>query len=151
MENKTQNAAVSEQSVDSRQYQPFNPKATLLLNILPEDTGKTAVEPMKKQMTNKPGESTETLLQGLLLNTEASAEKTLFAKRRWQLISLLAGMLLIASMSLNVWMNFETHATKTLQGRLEIDNQSLREQLTLAGSEITGLKSEMEAMLNRNV
>jgi regulator of replication initiation timing len=151
MENQTKNAAIAGETLDKKQYQNFNPKATLLLNVLPADTGKTAVEPMKKQLAGKFEESPEKLLQGLLLNTEASAERTQFAKRKWQFVSLLTGMLLIAAIAISGWLYLEASATGTLRGRLEVENQSLREQINLAGSQITGLKTEMEALLNRNI
>jgi regulator of replication initiation timing len=151
MENQNKNAVIAGQTVDNKQYQTFNPKATLLLNVLPADAGKNAVEPMKKPPASKPGESPEKLLQGLLLNTEASAERTQFAKRKWQLVSLLTGMLLIAAVAIIGWLYLETGATATLRGRLQVENQSLREQANLAGSQITELKSEMEALLGRNI
>jgi regulator of replication initiation timing len=152
MENQTRNAAIAEQTVDKNQYQTFNPKATLLLNVLPEDSGKTVVEPMKKQTpVSTPQESPEKLLQGLLLNTETSAEKTQFVKRKWQLVSLLTGILFIMAAAMVVWLALDASATRTQQGRLEAENQSLREQLNLAGSQITGLKNDMEALLNRNI
>lgn len=151
MENQIKNTVIAEQTMDKKQYQTFNPKATLLLNVLPADTGKNAVEPVKKQQTSKHEESPEKLLQGLLLNTEASAERTQFAKRKWQLASLLTGMLLIAAVAIIGWLYLETSTTGTLRVRLEVENQSLREQVNLAGSQITGLKNEMEALLNRNI
>jgi hypothetical protein len=151
MDNQAKNTGLAEQAVDKKQYQTFSPKATLLLNVLPADMGKTAVEPMKKQAAGKHEESPEKLLQGLLLSTEASAERTQFAKRKWQLVSLLSGMLLIAAVAIIGWLYLETSATVTLQSRLRVENQSLREQANMAGAQITGLKSEMEALLNRNI
>ncbi|MGB7580817.1 MAG: hypothetical protein WBL85_00005 [Sedimentisphaerales bacterium] len=150
MENQTKNAAIAEQTVDSKQCQTFNPKATLLLDVPPTEAGKTTVEPMKKTPSSTPEESSEKLLQGLSLNTEASAEKTPLAQRRWQLVSLLTGILFVTAAAIVVWLALEVSATRTQQGRLEVENQSLREQLNLAGSQITGLKNEMEALLNRN-
>jgi regulator of replication initiation timing len=132
MENQTKNTAIAEQTVDKNQYQAFNPKATLLLDVLPAES--------------KPGESPEKLLQVILPDTKASAERTQLAKRKWQLVSLLTGILLIAAVAIIGWLYPETSATATLQD----ENQSLREQVNLAGSEITGLKTEMEALLNRN-
>jgi hypothetical protein len=151
MDNQARNTVIKEQAVDKKQYQAFNPKATLLLNVLPADTGKTAVEPMKKQPAGTQKESPEKLLQGLLLNTEASAERTQFSKRKWQLVSLLTGMLLIAAVAIIGWLYMETSVNGALRGRLEVENQSLREQVNLTGSQITGLKNEMESLLNRNI
>jgi len=145
MENQTKNATIAEQTGAKTKYQsqPFNPKATLLLDVLPAESVKPAA--------SKQGESPEKLLQGLLLNTEASAERTQFAKRKWQLVSLLTGMLLIAAVAIIGWLYLETSATATLRGRLQVENQSLREQANLAGSQITELKSEIEALLSRNI
>jgi regulator of replication initiation timing len=151
MDNQAKNTGLAEQAVDKKQYQPFAPKATLLLNVLPADAGKTAVEPMKKPPADKHEESPEKLLHGLLMNTEASAERTQFAKRKWQLVSLLTGMLLIAAIAIIGWMSLESGSLAEQRVRIESENQSLREQITLAGSQITGLKTEMEALLNRNI
>jgi len=148
MENHTKNTAIAEQTVDKNQYQTFNPKATMLLNVLPTEAGKATVEPMKKQTpASKPEESREKLLHGLSLNTETSAERTLFTKRKWQLVSLLTGILFVTAAVTVIWLTLETSATGT---RLEAENQSLREQLNLAGSQITGLKNDMEALVTEN-
>jgi hypothetical protein len=47
------------------------------------------------------------------------------------------------------WLYLNTTASGTLRGRLEIENQSLREQLNLAGTQIAGLKNEMDTLLNQ--
>ena len=138
MEEQTKNTGFAEQTVDKNQYQAFNPKATLLLDVLPAESVKPAA--------SKQGESPEKLLQGLLPNTKASAEWRQLAKRKWQLVSLLTGTLLIAAVVIIGWLYLETSATATLQD----ENQSLKEQVNLAGSQITELKTEMEALLNRN-
>jgi regulator of replication initiation timing len=138
MENQTKNTSFAEQTVDKNQYQAFNPKATLLLDVLPAENVKPAA--------SKPGESPEKLLQVILPDTRAPAEWTQFTKRKWQLVSLVMAILLIAAVALIGWLYMETSATATLQ----VENQSLREQLNLAGSQITGLKTDMEALLNRN-
>jgi glucose/arabinose dehydrogenase len=73
------------------------------------------------------------------------------AERKWQLISLVTGVLLVMAISLIVWLAVDASATSTQQGKLESENQSLREQLNIAGTQITGLKNDMETLLNRNV
>lgn len=151
MENQTKNTAIAEQTVDKNQYQTFNPKATLHLDVLPTEAGKTAVEPMEKTPTSKPEESPKKSLQGLSLNTESSAERPHLAQKKWQLVSLLTGILFVTAAAIVVWLALELSATRTQQGRLEAENQSLREQLNLAGSQITGLKNEAEVLLNRNI
>ena len=152
MENQTKNAAIGEQTVDKKQYQTFSPKATLMLNVLSEDSGKTTVEPMKKEMpASTLEESPEKSLQGFLSNTETSAERTYLAQRKWQLVSLLTGILFVIAAALVVWLALDLSATGTQQGKLEAENQSLREQLNIAGTQITKLKTDMEALLNRNI
>ena len=80
----------------------------------------------------------------------ALAKETKDAERKWQLVSLLTGMLLIAAVAVIGWLYPKTAAMETLRGRLEIEKQSLREQLNLTGTQIAGLKNEMETLLNRN-
>jgi len=146
METQTKNATIPEHAVDNvkgrLEYQsgPFRPKATLLLDVLPAETVKT----------DKPGKSSEELLQELLMNTEASAQRTQSAKINWQLASLLLGMLLIATIAVIGWLYVETNATGTQQVSQRLENQSLKEQLKLAGAQITALKSDADALLNRN-
>ena len=72
------------------------------------------------------------------------------AERKWQLISLLTGILLVMAAAIAVWLALDISATATLQSKLESENQSLREQTSMAGAQITELKSAMETLLNRN-
>lgn len=147
MENQT----IAEQMADKNQYQTFSPKATLLLNVLPADAGKTSVEPIKKQTpASQSEEPSEKLLQGLLSNMDTSSEKTRFEKRKWQLASLLTGILFTIAAAIIVWLALEIGAAGTRQNQLETENQSLREQLNLASSQITDLKNQMAAQLTRN-
>jgi hypothetical protein len=106
---------------------------------------------MKKQTpSSRPAEPPEKLLHGLLSNTEVTAEKTPFEKKKWQLVSLLMGTLFVIAAAIAVWLAFEMSITATLRNQLEAENQSLREQLTLAGSQIAGLKNELD-VLHRNM
>ena len=127
MENQTKNTSFAEQTVvDSKQHQTFNPKATLLLNVLPTEAGKTTVEPMKKQTpATTLEESPEKSLQGLLLNRETSTERMPFAQRKWQLVSLLTGILFVTAAVIFVWLALEVSATRTQQGKLEAENRSI--------------------------
>ena len=72
------------------------------------------------------------------------------AERKWQLISLLTGILFVMAAAIVVWLALDISAAGTLQSKLESENQSLREQTSMAGSQITELKSAMETLLNRN-
>jgi hypothetical protein len=72
-------------------------------------------------------------------------------ERKWQLVSLLTGILLIAAIAVIGWLYLRTTTTGTLQGKLEAENQSLREQLNLAGMQIAGYKNELETLRNHNI
>jgi hypothetical protein len=82
-------------------------------------------------------------------NPKAALPSNVLAERKWQLVSLLTGMLLIAAVAVIGWLYLKTTATGTLRGQLEVENQSLREQLNLAGTQIAGYKNEIETLLNQ--
>ena len=161
MENQTRHTTVPERStakatgvselktkIDS-DTTPFRPRAMLLLDIVPAQGVKTADTDKKKAgvMVQSPEES----MQQLLINTEASARRTQSAKVKWQLASLVLGMLLAATVVIISWLYFEMNMTGTQRGRLAMENQSLKEQLNTVGAQITGFKGEMEALLSRNL
>jgi hypothetical protein len=116
-----------------------------------------------KKLIELPIHSKEQIMENQTKNTAFTEEKTdkqqnqtpnpknLPAEKKWQLVSLLTGILLIAAVTVTSCLYLKMNAAGTLRGRLEIENQSLREQLNLAGTQIAGLKNEMEKLLNRNV
>jgi chorismate mutase len=159
MENQTRNATVPDrptakeanvaelkQKAEFREEQ-FRPKATLLLDVLPAQGAKTVDGKQSGAIAEKPEES----LQQLLMNTETSARRTQSAKVKWQLASLVLGMLLAATVVIIGWLYFEMNITRTQRSRLAMENQSLKEQLSTTGAQITGFKGEMEALLSRNL
>ena len=83
--------------------------------------------------------------------TSPSNVRAAGAERKWQLISLVTGILFIMAVAIVVWLALDISAAGTLQSKLESENQSLREQLNIAGTQITGLKNDMEALLTRNI
>jgi hypothetical protein len=155
MENQIINAIASElpaskkQSADGEktrqenQVGHFKPRAGVLLDEKTVESTKFA-EPTRK-------ESPEGMLQQLLISTETSAEKTQSSRRRWQLLSLMLAMVLIPAVAIIGWLYVEMNATGTQRGRLQMENQTLKEQLNTAGTQITGFKDEMEALLSRNI
>jgi regulator of replication initiation timing len=124
------------------QSSPFRPKATLLLDVLPAES--------VKPLGAVPSESPEELLQELLMTTEASAQRTQFSRRKWQLTSLLLGMLLAATVLVIGWLYVEMNAIGTPRIRQQVENQSLKEQLNVASAQMTGLKDKVDTLLNRN-
>ena len=143
---KGANVAELKQKADLRE-EPFRPKATLLLDVLPAQ-GLKSVDGKQSDMV---AETPEESLQQLLINTESSAQRTQSAKMKWQAASLVMGMLLTAAAVVIGWLYFEMNMTGTQQGRLAMENQSLKEQLNTVGAQITGFKGEMEALLSRNL
>jgi len=91
------------------------------------------------------------MLQQLLINTESSAEKTQAASRKWQLASLVLVMLLTMTMVTIGWLYVEMNSATAQRGRLQMENQSLREELSSAKTQTAGLKSEVDTLLNRNL
>ncbi len=154
METQTKNATIPEHtaareaSVDEMKGRlkyrssPFKPKATLLLDVLPAEGA--------KPVGVESSESSEGLLNELLMSTEASAQRTQSSRMKWQLASLLLGMLLVTTIAVIGWLYMEMNATGTQRARLQVENQSLKEQLNLAGAQITGLKGRVDTLLNRD-
>jgi hypothetical protein len=159
MENQTRNANIPERStakatsvselktkIDS-DTTPFRPRATLLLDIVPAQGVKTVDRKQSVVAAETPEES----LQQLLINTEVSAQRTQSAKMKWQAASLVMGMLFAAAAVVIGWLYFEMNMTRTQRGRLAMENQSLKEQLSTTGAQITGFKNEIETLISRNL
>jgi hypothetical protein len=129
------------------QSDSFKPKPSLLLDALPE----VEVKPPIKALPHQPKESSQEMLQNLLINTEASAQRTQWAKMKWQLTSLFLLMVLVPTIIVTAWLYSETGRMGAQRGRLEAENLSLKEQLNSTGLRITGLKEEVDTLLNRNL
>jgi regulator of replication initiation timing len=143
---KGTNVAELKQKAESPE-EPFRPKPTLLLNVLPPQGAKPAGARQSGAAAEKPEES----LQYLLINTESSARRTQSAKTEWQLASLVMAMLLAATAVIIGWLYFEVNSTRTKQGRLTMENQSLKDQLNSTTAQIAGFKNEIETLLSRNL
>ena len=75
METQAGNSIISPQTAAKSKFQstPFNPKATLLIDIVPAGNTKPAAE------------GTNESLHQLLMAAESSAQRTQFLVRKWQL------------------------------------------------------------------
>jgi regulator of replication initiation timing len=147
MENQAKNATAPEHTAargtvvsDAKgqaQYQssPLRSKTPLLINV----------------SSAEGAEPSQGILHQLLMTTEASAARTQSAKRKWQLLSLMLAMLLVPAIIVIGWMGVETNTTGTQRGKMEIENQSLKEQLETAGAQVTAFKNEIEMLLSRNI
>jgi len=126
---------------DGAKYQDTTP--ALLLDVAPIDGTKNS--------GGAQSESSEQMLRQLLMNTETSAQRTQSAKRKWQLATLVLAMLFAPAVAVIGWLYAEAGVKGTRGGRLVIENQSLREQLNLAGEQIKGFKDEIEAIQGQNI
>jgi hypothetical protein len=126
---------------DRAKYQDTTP--ALLLDVASIDGTKNS--------GGAQSESSEQMLHQLLMNTETSAQRTQSAKRKWQLATLVLAMLFAPAVAVIGWLFAEAGATGTRGGRLVIENQSMKEQLNLAGEQIKGFKDEIEAIQGRNI
>ncbi len=125
----------------------FKPRPTLLIDIAPVDEEKK----FTPKETAKPSETPEPMLQQLLINTEASAERTEFSKRKWQLAALVLVMLFIPIGILAGWLYVGMNSASSGRGRMMIENTTLKEEIESAGARITGLRGEIEILMNRNI
>ncbi|MBN2020933.1 MAG: hypothetical protein JW749_12005 [Sedimentisphaerales bacterium] len=138
------------------QTKPFQPKPSLLLDILPAEEFESGVKEPPTPDTEsdaalKSNISQEDMLQQLLLNTEKSANRTQSSRMKWQVSSLILLMLLLPMVFITGGLYIENIATGARYGRLQVDNRLLQEQLNSAGIHITGLKGELDTLLNRNL
>ena len=125
---------------------PFRPSAALLLDVSPIERTK----PAETKALGGPEESPEEMLGGLLMRTEASAQRVQSSKMKWQLATLMLGMLLLPAILVAGWLYVETSITGTKGVRLEMENKSLREQVNTAGAQIEGFKDEVGVLMERN-
>jgi len=141
METKTGNSTVSEGAAKPKiQSSPFKLSPTLLLDVTSSGGRSYGAD-----------ETAEGMLQQLVINTEVSAQLMQLSRRKWQLATLVLGLLFAATIATTIWLNIETKAAETQRSRLLAENQSLKEQLNISGTQITGLKGETEILLNRNI
>jgi hypothetical protein len=133
-------------TIDERSI-PFKPRAALLLDVLPAASPKsTQVNPPAK-----PDESPQEMLQGLLMRTEASANRTKISRMKWQVAALVLVMLFVPAIAVTFWLQIQTASSGSQLASLEMENISLKNQINTAGLQITGLKSELDTQLNRNI
>jgi hypothetical protein len=155
MEEQIVNAIVSEQPASRRQAADGEKtrQENQVGHLKPQPGAPPDIKPIKSAIPAEAAqsESSEVMLHQLLMTTEASAERTQSSRRKWQLTSLMLAMVLIPAVAVIGWLYVEMNVTGKQRGRLQMENQSLREQLNTAGTQITSFKSEMEAMLSRNI
>jgi len=155
MEEQIINAIVSEQPASRRQTADGEKarQENQVGHFKPQPSAPPDIKPIKSAIPAEPAqsESSEGMLHQLLMTTEASAERTQSSRRKWQLTSLMLAMLFVPAVAVTGWLYVETNVTGKQRGRLQMENQSLKEQLNTAGTQITGFKNETEALLSRNI
>jgi hypothetical protein len=154
MNSPAQNAAISENEANSKaklQSTAFKPKATLLLDVQPGDSLKKPANKQEQDVRLRSVEAPGELLQQLLMNTEASALRTQSVKMKWQLATLILGLLLASAGAAIGWLVAGTNADGNRQGQMEMQNMSLKGHLDAANAQVAGLKSEIDTLVNRNL
>jgi regulator of replication initiation timing len=107
--------------------------------------------PLRPQKASQASSDKEGMLQQLLVTTETSASRIQSSIRKWQFLSLVLSMLVIPAVILIVWLSADSNAAREQRGRLETENQSLKNQINTANAQIDGAKNEVETLLNRNI
>lgn len=134
---------VDEKTASKQQGVPLMPRAGTLSSLRPIESTKYTGQTVR--------ETPEGMLKQLLMSTEASAERTQSSKRKWQFASLILAMMLIPIFLITGWLYLEMNVTKTQRGRLQMENQALKEQLNTADTQIAGFQDERQTLLNQNI
>jgi hypothetical protein len=95
-------------------------------------------------------QSPEVLLQRLLVQAEASAEKNYILQKRWQLACLVLLMLFVGALSIVIWLYIDVRALAWDQDRLRMDKHTLTEQLQLADVRVTEVGGRLSLLQNRD-
>ncbi|UCF43937.1 MAG: hypothetical protein JSV99_03160 [Planctomycetota bacterium] len=93
--------------------------------------------------------SPEVLLQRLLVQAEASAQKSYVAQKRWQLVSFISLLLFIGALLIVILLYIDVRALAWDQDRLRMDKHTLTEQLQLADVRVTEVGSRLNPLQNR--
>jgi regulator of replication initiation timing len=142
METNMGNSTISQEGAKPKiQSSPFKPRPTLLLDVTADGGVRNSGH----------GETSEGMLHQLLINTEVSAQLTQASRMKWQLATLALGMLFAITIAVTIWLYIETKMTGTQREGLQAENRSIKKQLNVAETQITGFKGETETLLNRNI
>jgi hypothetical protein len=93
--------------------------------------------------------SPEFLLQKLLVQTEASAQKNYVAQKRWQLVSFVSLLLFIGALLIIVCLYVDVRALASDQDRLRMDKHTLTEQLQMADVRVSEVGGRLNLLQNR--
>lgn len=114
--------------------------------------GKTVIDVDAPEKDKQPEEVTveenqvpspEVLLQRLLVQAEASAEKNYILQKRWQLACLVSLMLFIGALWIIIWLYMDVRVLTLDQDRLRMDKYTLTEQLQLASAKVSDLNGRL--------
>ncbi len=119
--------------------------------------GKTVIDIDASEKDKQPEEVTveenqvpspEVLLQRLLVQAEASAEKNYILQKRWQLACLVLLMLFVGALSIIIWLYVDVRVLTLDQDRLLMDKYTLTENLDSANAKLSDLNGRLN--LHRN-
>ncbi len=153
MSKETGVAKIKTAEVKTHQTTAFRPKPTLLLDVLPEDNMTNWPPAAVQKDGTKPADNQEKpdqILAQLLENAETFAQRTQSSKMRWQLATLVMGILLVPAILLIGLMSREMTVGGIKKGQMAMEYQMLKSQVNSADIQVGGLKKEIENLKKRN-
>lgn len=117
--------------------------------VIDVDASEEDKQPRQIQIDEDQAASPEVLLQKLLVQAEASAQKSYIAQKRWQLVSFLSVLLFIGVLSIAMWLYMDIRVLTLDQDRLRMDKYSLTEQLQQAGLRVNEVGGRLNALQSR--
>jgi hypothetical protein len=116
--------------------------------VIDVDASEEDKQPKQAQVDEDQVASPEVLLQRLLVQAEASAQKSYIAQKRWQLVSFVSLLLFIGALSIVMWLYMDVRALTWEQDRLRMDKHTLTENLDSANARLSDLGQKLNQQRN---
>jgi hypothetical protein len=107
--------------------------------VIDVDASEEDKQPQQAQIDEDQVASPEVLLQRLLVQAEASAQKSHVAQKRWQLVSFVSLMFFIGALWIIIWLYMDVRVLTLDQDRLRMDKYTLAEQLHSARAKVSDI------------
>jgi hypothetical protein len=117
--------------------------------VIDVDASEKGKQPEEVTVEENQVPSPEVLLQRLLVQAEASAERNYILQKRWQLVSFVSVLLFIGALSIAMWLYMDVRALTWDQDRLRMDKHTLTEQLQQAGVRVNEVGNRLNLLQNR--
>jgi len=116
--------------------------------VIDVDASEKGKQPEEVTVEENQVPSPEVLLQRLLVQAEASAEKNYMLQKRWQLACLVLLMLFVGALSIIIWLYVDIRVLTLDQDRLRMDKYTLTEQLHSASAKVSDLNGRLNLQRN---